>query len=81
MHVAAKINDKVVFVEYSHKYLNKIVAIGANHRATMGVIIETAVTNVYIWNSSSIDRTDIDYNILAIGRELRFYRNFLSNPF
>ena len=71
-HAAARGNHKAVSVERFFRFLNKLLTIHANDRATNQVFIETSECAAYAWNSSAIDGTDIIRSVAALGREFKF---------
>jgi hypothetical protein len=71
-HAAARGNHKAVSVERFFRFLNKLLTIHSNDRATNQVFIETSECAAYAWNSSAIDGTDIIRSVAAVGREFKF---------
>jgi hypothetical protein len=71
-HQAARGNHKAVTVERFFRFLNRLLTIHSNDRATNQVFVETSECAAYAWNSSAIDGTDIIRSVAAVGREFKF---------
>ena len=69
-NVLAKRNHKGLTVEHFHRFLNKSVTIATEERGTNDIFVPVGIVIGYVWNSTSIDGTDILRRIPAICREL-----------
>ena len=78
-HELAKGNHKAMLVERFNRYLNKVMKIFSNERASNRTYIEGALLAAYAWNSSPISGTDISKSLLVMGREFNFPIDFAGD--
>ena len=65
-------NHKGLLVEKFHHFINKAITIAVEDRGTNDAFIAARVATGYIYNSFSIDGTNILRSSPAVGRELYF---------
>ena len=78
-HELAKGNHKAMLVERFNRYLNKVLRIFSNERASNRTYVEGALLAAYAWNSAPISGTDISKSLLVMGREFNFPIDFATD--
>ena len=68
-----------MLVERFNRYLNKVLKIFSNERASNRTYVEGALLAAYAWNSAPISGTDISKSLLVMGREFNFPIDFATD--
>jgi hypothetical protein len=78
-HVLSGNNHNPMMVKRINQYLMKGLKIMTNEQDSVRIALEAILLLLHAWNSCPISGTDISRSLLAIGREVAFPINYLTN--